>query len=779
MKKLLKKIIISFVLVMAIFSAPVSNVMAQTPAPNVGAPSANAGTIAGSDADGNIFYRAMMKAASEFILKYFYLIYVICALILFLAGIILNLIIELTVIGMSSFMPSAVINDMWVIFRDLANTVFLFVLLYGAIQIMLGIGGTTIKKLITNVVIAAIVVNFSLFATKVAIDFSNILSLAMYNQIMGNQKTVSVKETFVGLSGLIPVNAAVSATQMHQTIAKLMTQSGGGLAGKYVDATQILKSARITGDVSRDIASLVMIPVKLLVNSIFLVIADALLFSVAVVFLIRFVVVVFLMILSPLAFVGFIVPALKSKLTSKWIEHLTSAVFFPPTFFLLVYLSLKVIHALSVTNTMPPEGNIVSDIISVGISLTISGFFLTIPLIAATVFGIKGGEFMTGFTNKISGGIKNGVKRTGQRLGSIAGRNSAGRIGELAEKKFKNSKLMNFAPMRELRAATTQKMAEGKYGGKSLKDVRDAAKKTTEIHKGIDSRREFEANLQTHETDVSTLEGLNDDIRRADLVINSTDPAVTAAQKTAAQARKTAAQAAKVDPEKRVTVVKDYIDGLSNQELKDMNDTIKKNPSLGRYLSDSKLAAMAKDPELADSVGEIYDDRVKKLKAAIAASDWNGAANEAGKLTPTALNKLSPGEKMKLVENAGHIFKGKMYEEVTKEMTIDNKREFDTAWSNFFIANPAKITDAKLRGEDVIRFSNDALMNPGVIKNLTQDHLAKIATAEKDSTVLHKILEVVTAPPIPATPTTPAIPAHKASDYITKGAAGEYWSNFL
>lgn len=74
------------------------------------------------------------------------------------------------------------INTAWVIVRDISNIFFILILLYVAMETILGIGHGT-KKVIANVVIMALLINFSMFFTKVVIDSSNVLALVFYNKM--------------------------------------------------------------------------------------------------------------------------------------------------------------------------------------------------------------------------------------------------------------------------------------------------------------------------------------------------------------------------------------------------------------------------------------------------------------------------------------------------------------------------------------------------------------------------------------------------------------------
>lgn len=77
----------------------------------------------------------------------------------------------------------------WKTVRDVANLFFIFILLFIAIKMIIGreSGGKDIK----NVIIVALLINFSLFFTKVVIDASNIFSLYLYNASVSTEITTN------------------------------------------------------------------------------------------------------------------------------------------------------------------------------------------------------------------------------------------------------------------------------------------------------------------------------------------------------------------------------------------------------------------------------------------------------------------------------------------------------------------------------------------------------------------------------------------------------------
>lgn len=71
----------------------------------------------------------------------------------------------------------------WSIIRDIANVSFIFILLYIAIRHILQMGSSNTKKLLVSLIIAALLINFSMFFSKIVIDAGNVLARVFYNNI--------------------------------------------------------------------------------------------------------------------------------------------------------------------------------------------------------------------------------------------------------------------------------------------------------------------------------------------------------------------------------------------------------------------------------------------------------------------------------------------------------------------------------------------------------------------------------------------------------------------
>src|SRR3989344_550097 len=102
------------------------------------------------------------------------LFYVIPAFLLWLGAYFFNVLVSITLSG-KLLGESVFVSAAWAVVRDLSNIFFILILLYIAIKTILGLGGSEVKKTIIMVVITALLINFSMFFTKVIVDTTNII----------------------------------------------------------------------------------------------------------------------------------------------------------------------------------------------------------------------------------------------------------------------------------------------------------------------------------------------------------------------------------------------------------------------------------------------------------------------------------------------------------------------------------------------------------------------------------------------------------------------------
>ena len=227
-------------------------------------------------------------------------------------GDILDMAIDRT-INSATYSNLNVVNIGWTAVRDLSNMFFIFVLLYIAILTILGQAGSSAKRWVVHLVIAALLINFSLFFTKVVIDAGNALSIGIWNNL--KEKTMGVD-----VNG---VSQHFSEAFRVQTSFNTIGKDSTGTPFPQPDA---LHSAMIYFG-----ATLVQC------------IAAYLFLAGAIMMIIRTVTLLIVMIVSPFAFLGFALPK-GGGFASEWLSKLIGATFVAPVFIFMLYLNSIIIH---------------------------------------------------------------------------------------------------------------------------------------------------------------------------------------------------------------------------------------------------------------------------------------------------------------------------------------------------------------------------------------------------------------------------------------------------
>jgi hypothetical protein len=293
----------------------------------------------------------------------------------------------------SDVMNQPFVMTAWETVRDVANMAFIFVLLYIAIATILGLGNY--KKLLVNLVIVALIINFSAFFTKIVIDASNVLAVGIYNTIeappgsdiqSGGGITIIPESriSYVFVSGFNP-----------QSIA------GNG-------AYQDWKGN--DGSVS----SLFFI---FLVAGIVQIVAAFILFAAGFLFLGRMVAFILLIIASPIAFVAFILPGAKG-LFDKWLSSLTNQALVAPVFLFFMYVIAQIVQSNFLGSIFQKAGTSFLDLIT---STVLAFSFLIITMMTALNVTKKlSGQAGSMATKFVGGGGLNAVARAGRGAGWVA-----------------------------------------------------------------------------------------------------------------------------------------------------------------------------------------------------------------------------------------------------------------------------------------------------------------------------------------------------------------------
>jgi hypothetical protein len=364
-----------------------------------------------------------------------------------LGGLLLNSIVYYTVLQMAeNFIKFPAIDEAWRVIRDIANMGFIFVLLYAAIQKILGIGKGT-NQLIVKMIVAAILVNFSLFFTKAIIDVSNLLALFFYELI---------------------APGAVGNPDFFQY----------GISNAFVEPMGIQTLWKASGDFGN-------FAVMGIMGGIVQIIAAFMFFAIAIMFIVRYVVLVFVLILSPIMFLSMVLPGLDGY-AKKWWDALLGQSFFAPVYFLLAWVTIFMINRLvggmlaardwSLLQTGIQTANGMDSVnYSQGLAQTFISFaviiaFMIVSLVIAKSWADRAGSGVSSLTKWAMGAAG------GATMGAagFAGRRTLGRFGQVVAD---NATLKEIGAKRSgmAGAAARLTMAAGRKSAGSTFDARGSS----------------------------------------------------------------------------------------------------------------------------------------------------------------------------------------------------------------------------------------------------------------------------------------------------------------
>jgi hypothetical protein len=414
----------------------------------------------------------------------------LASLILGIAGMLLDYVIDFTITDLGAniqSMKDGGINTAWTMLRDLANMLFIFVLLYVSIATIIQLSSVDTKRMLKNVVVVALLINFSMFFTEVVIDITNTFAAAFHGAL--------VREVVLE-SGDNPEDVSISEAFMNST--KLVPSFFDG----ENNSAAISKAAN--GDFFTTIAlSSVLLAFILVLSFVFL--------AGAFFLIVRFIMFILLIILSPLAFVSVIIPQTSGSF-QRWFKSLANNALFAPIFMALLWVSIVLLK----TTEAPPEGMTVAsaatgklggnaDVVVVDSSAAVFtailaiGFVFAALLIAKTL-SIHGASKVTEIGKKwgrtaLRGGARGAVGGVAIATNRTAGRYAAKRA-DSKELKEKAAKGDNWAKMQLM--AYDKISRTGKKGGFRGAEERrkEKAKKRADLYKTSDREKDRVRNLQ-------------------------------------------------------------------------------------------------------------------------------------------------------------------------------------------------------------------------------------------------------------------------------------------
>lgn len=322
-----------------------------------------------------------------------------------LAGMLLDSSINNFVIGFGDrFLTTGVgvaVDKLWVNIRDIFNISFIFGLVYIGFKMILGSDDSGTKRWLVHLIMAALLVNFSLYITKFIVDFTNILATQIVTGGFAKNATtglVEVSTTLMANFGITTIFGGNGTTEMP-------TGLKDGAPYGYIFGAAIL-----------------------------FIVATFVFASGAIMLLIRYVTLCFYMIMSPLMFLGWVFPQMEGVASKYWKGFLGRA-FFAPIYLLLVYFGTTIVNnffgggtggsaqATDFRNTFNGDPTAINNSFESTIPpFIISCIFLIAAVVVANKLGADGASTML----KIGSNIRNGAEARLKR-GAIATARTTGK----------------------------------------------------------------------------------------------------------------------------------------------------------------------------------------------------------------------------------------------------------------------------------------------------------------------------------------------------------------
>lgn len=662
----------------------------------------------------------------------------ISGMILGLAGTVFNWVVIRTVFQFGTYFGT---NEgmliAWGVMRDVANIGLLFGFIFMGVLLILNVdggghggGGISAKKAIPRLIIFAVLLNFSLFASQAVIDVANAFS-SSFATLAGESCTGN---TSTG-------NETTDNASMDNEEC-----SNVGISG------QILKVAGLTSiwdsenrDVKEAMKNLIDRPynyaVSLIMLSIFVLITAMVLLAGSILLIIRVVILSLLMVTSPIGFAGMAIPKLQG-IASMWWSKLMSQAFFAPVYLLLIFISIKLTEGLmegeaTLANALiANQGNSVAGNMQVVMVFMVVIGFMIGSLIMASKMGATGASFATSFAQRAVTYPFSAIGRGTIGAGSskALGKYEAG--SGRARQRLKDIKnpLWKYAATNALNV-TDDAMIGTLAGGKNMKFFGGRSYTEEEKH-----RKEQDSH-NTHAADKAAL--------RAELINAKDDEASQAAlQKMDLKDVVELLEDSKVDLDKIArNLSPDKFSKIIDD--KDVSSTKKHALGEGRYGSFGKIQKLITDPSKAA-------DREANFKAAKdSIKEWSpddiieyAKSNPEGFKALTVLDNEA-GESIFSDDQREALEKAKSFTNATRKFVKDQGpvKRIDRYVTEGNLVKAKSLMGKVTKAKERAKLDGKTLATREIIQTLTPSDLQEIAVENKlTSEEKEKMLDVLTDP---------------------------------
>lgn len=320
----------------------------------------------------------------------------------------------------------------WTVVRDIANLSFIFILIYIAYIIIMRAETAGTLRMLAWVVAMALLINFSFFITRLAIDAGNILAVQFYNALP--------------ISKSIP--SPLSAQNCPPNCIKDLTagiMDAVKIQGILSDSS--FKAYREQNSSYGFFSNLGVLSLAFISVGIFLSLLGFMFLIVGIKFIVRVIILWLAIIASPLAFAAHALPSNKKIMGyyQIWQDNLIQSSFYPAVFLFLFFIMTLLMQALAGDQGLIPSiftaaknlNNGQNPTAATGIISIIANIAVRMGLVTVLLyFAMKASDSFSSMGSGIANSVVSwtGSKAANLTAGSSAwlARNSAGRLANTA-----------------------------------------------------------------------------------------------------------------------------------------------------------------------------------------------------------------------------------------------------------------------------------------------------------------------------------------------------------
>ncbi len=319
----------------------------------------------------------------------------------------------------------------WQIVRDLSNIFFIIILVYTGLMAVFG-GGPNMKKVVPQLILNALLINFSLFGTRVIIDISNVVARVFYKsvEVCDGKCNSDMSNKKEGIAGYTPLSEKIVSAFNPQKIFSTDTLSAASALPDNGTSQQGSVNARVADRSTSEYAGYFIV-VSLI--AAFILFAIAMMFWKTAFFFVGRVIGLYLcMIFAPFAVLtkgGMpLVSSIGELSWKKWSEDLVNYATLAPIFVFFLYVIYSFLETDFIKVYADKVGNsFFETVVYIAIPMIIVWYMIRQGVKIAEKYAGDAGKLVSGYINKATGFVGGAALGVATGGAAFLGRNAVGR----------------------------------------------------------------------------------------------------------------------------------------------------------------------------------------------------------------------------------------------------------------------------------------------------------------------------------------------------------------